>query len=253
MIRTLFFRSMLVLGALTSPLLAGCSGSPAETQETSAGTFSLPLTSSANGHIYRLRNATVAVSGATFAYLQSSDDPAETQLSTRLPTGQYTAYLYYGWTLEREKADGSFEPVQATLESASFASFSILNGTTTTVAFRFQTDGVSVTVGSGALDVVVGVDETAPACEPFSSDCGPGAWCPSSELTGAARACVAEGSIALGESCAGPFDCVANATCISFGSGPVCTALCPSADAGAPCSSGGTCQLAGDDYGVCTP
>jgi len=253
MIRALFSHSTLILGLLASPVLAGCGSSTPETQETTVGTFSLPLTSTANGHTYRLRNATVAIYGDTSAYLQSSDDPAETKLSTQLPTGQYQAFLYYGWTLEREKADGSFEPVRATLESPSSAVFSILNGTTTTVAFRFQTDGVSVTVGSGALDVVVAVDETAPACEPFSSDCGPGAWCPSSELTGAARTCVAEGSIALGEACAGPFDCVANATCMSSGSGPVCTALCPSADAGAPCSSGGTCQLAGDDYGVCTP
>jgi hypothetical protein len=253
MIRALFFRSTLLIGLLASPLLAGCGSSTPEAQETTAGTFSLPLTSVANGHTYRLRNATIAIYGDASAYLQSSDDPAETQLSTQLPTGQYSAYLYYYWTLERQKADGSFEPVQATLESPSSVSFSILNGTTTTVAFRFQTDGVWVTVGSGSLDVVVAVDETAPSCEPFSSDCGPGAWCPSSGLTGAARACVAEGSIALGEACAGPFDCVANATCISFGAGPVCTALCPSAEAGAPCSSGGTCQLAGDDYGVCTP
>lgn len=253
MFRSLFSYSSLVIGLMISPLMVGCSGPTSGAHESPAGTFSLPLTSVANGHTYRLRNATVLIQGDAYNYLQSSDDPSETVLSAQLPTGQYTAYLYFGWTLERAKDDGSFEPVMATLESANYAGFSILNGTTTTVAFRFQTDGVIVTVGSGALQVVVAVDELTPVCEPFSSDCGPGAWCPPSGLTGAARACVAEGGIDLGQPCAAPLDCVANATCVDLGSGPICTALCSGSNAGAACDSGGTCQFARDDYGVCVP
>ncbi|MEN9578302.1 MAG: hypothetical protein RJA70_1311 [Pseudomonadota bacterium] len=253
MIRSLLSYSSLLVGLMASPLLVGCGTPASDSHEAAFGTLSLPLTSVANGHTYRLRNATILVYGNTYSYLESSDDPAETVLSASLETGNYDAYLYGGWSLERATAEGAFEPVQASLESNSATSFSILNGTTTTVAFRFQTDGVTVVVGSGGLQVVLEVNETAPVCVPFSADCGPGAWCPSSALTGAGRACIVEGVVNVGQPCTGPLDCVANATCMDLGAGPLCTALCPSADAGAACSSGGTCQLAGDDYGICTP
>jgi len=129
--------------------------------------------------------------------------------------------------------------------------FSISNGTTTTLVYRFETDGVIVIVGAGELRVKVAVDEVAPPCTPFGTDCGEGTWCAPTGLTCAALACIASGTVAIGEPCSAPADCVASSSCIDLGEGPVCTELCPSSHFGEPCESGGTCNGATPDYGVC--
>jgi hypothetical protein len=74
-------------------------------------------------------------------------------------------------------------------------SFEILNGSTTTVSFQFETDGEIITMGSGGLAVAAKIDELAPICVPLGSDCGEGRWCPPAELTGAQLACRYAGAI----------------------------------------------------------
>ena len=177
-------------------------------------------------------------------------NPAEEALSTTLQTGAYTAYLV-DWNLERDDGSGTFFPIQARLISSYAVDFSVFNGTTTTVSYQFDTDGVIVTVGSGTLKVTVAVDETSAVCTPFADDCGPDSWCPPTGLTGAPRACVTAGIIARGQPCSAPSDCVANTSCFDLGSGPICAELCPVDVVGAECASGGTCAAAGRDYGVC--
>jgi len=238
---------------------AGCGGAEAPAGSAGRpsageiGAVSLPLVTESGGHRYRLRDTFIGISGPQYLQLASSDDPAETALSATLQTGSYYAALY-SWRLERDDGAGQFLPVQAILMSPSVASFSILNGATTTLRFRFSTDGVIVEVGSGDLRVAVAVDEVPPVCTPFAVDdgCAPGNWCPPSGLTGLPRACISTGTIELGLPCLGAMDCVAGAACIEQSAGPVCTALCPTSDVGSACPSGGTCLTGAVDYGVCT-
>jgi hypothetical protein len=251
MLRTIPRSLFAVCVAISTPFLGACGNAPVDGEEAvQSGVVSLPLVTEANGHRYRVRQAFIQISGPTFTTLFSTDDPNETALSATLQTGSYSAYLY-NWTLERDDGTGQFQPVVATLVSSPFVSFGIENGTTTTVTYVFQTDGVIVTVGSGGLKVRVAVNEIAAACTPFGTDCPSGAWCPPTGLTAAARACVAEGSVIVGQPCGAPAECVANASCFDLGDGPVCAALCPSSAFGLACESGGTCQAAGVDYGVC--
>ncbi|HEY0465506.1 MAG TPA: hypothetical protein VGC79_14925 [Polyangiaceae bacterium] len=254
MFRSLISKSILVTTfAALLPSLAACSAGPSQADEQAvSGVVSLPLIATANGHRYRLNNAYVYITGPQYAQLVSSGEASEATLSTTLQTGSYVAYLY-NWSLELDDGSGTFSPIQATLVSGSAVSFSIYNGATSTISYRFATDGVSVTVGSGALNVAVAVDEGAAVCSPFSDDCGPGAWCPPTGLTGAPRACIAAGSTAIGEPCAAPSECVANASCFDLGSGPVCTELCALPAGELSCASGGSCTQLGSDYGQCTP
>jgi hypothetical protein len=210
----------------TTPVGCG-SEDHATAPDAQVGTVALPLVTQTNGHTYRLRNPFIIISGPTFAQLFDSGDPTQTALSATLSTGSYQAFLLNGWSLERDDGTGTFAPVTAMLASSSSVAFTIFNGTTSTISFEFQTDGVIVTVGSGALRVTATVNEIGATCTPFGADCGAGTWCPPTTLTGAARACIVEGGTPLGAACASPLDCAANASCFDLGGGPVCAALCP--------------------------
>jgi len=252
MIRTGFVRALsAALLCYSMATLAGCSATPsAEARTEQSGTLSLPLSVSVGDHLYRFRyfQAYLYPYGG---YLSSTGETSETVLKAQLPTGHYQVQLW-SWALDRDDGLGNFVPVQAELVSSPYLDFDILNGSTTTVSYQFETDGHIITVGSGGLSVAARINERAPVCAPLSSDCGEGQWCPPGELTGAPLACRYAGSVELGVACTGPADCVANSSCIDLGAGPTCVALCSSAEFDAPCSHGGTCTAVGSDYGVCT-
>lgn len=233
----------------------GCSAEPgSEAEPVARGSVNLPLLTTVNGSTYRLSGATIELRGPVYpyyVYLSGSDDPSETALSTTLATGTYEASLFSSWTLQKLATDGTFQPVRATLRSSPYAVVAVFNGTTSTLSYEFETDGVIVTVGQGDLDVVIDVDEIAAACTPLGSSCGEGLWCPPPDLTGAPLACHAAGSVAIGGDCHDTSSCVANAACFDLGSGSVCAALCGALDIGLPCASGGVCQAAGGSYGIC--
>lgn len=253
MIRSAFLRTVIasVLCCSMGPLTA-CSATPKDHEAAEqAGTLSLPLSVKVGDHVYRFSYFQVYVY-PDYAFLSSSGDASETMLTTQLRTGQHQAWLL-SWALERDDGQGNFAPVNATLVSSSSVSFEILNGSTTTVSYQFETDGQIITVGSGGLAVTAKIAETAPVCEPLGTSCGDGLWCPPSELTGAPLACRYAGSVELGAACGSPADCVANSSCIDFGSGPVCAELCSASEFGASCKDGGTCTAAGREYGACTP
>jgi hypothetical protein len=238
--------------AVVTLLACGCGsqrGAPAD----ATGSLAMSLAAVANGAMYRLSNVQIFVSGPSSRFL-TEGDPSEKVIAVSLQTGNYNVFLET-WVLQRADAQGNFQPVMATLESNSSQSVSIFNGTTTTLTYRFKTDGVIVIIGSGQLDVTAAVDMVPPVCTPLGADCPSGSWCPPAGLTGAALACVTAGTASVGQPCAGPADCVANASCFDSGSGPVCTALCAGANFNAPCASGGVCQAAParSDYGLCVP
>lgn len=253
MTQSLFLRVMragLVCWSMTA--LAACGVAAGDEQrEEQAGTLAFPLSVTVGQHAYRFSYFDVYLY-PDGVFLSSSGDPAETVLTAQLPTGQHEASLW-NWALERDDGLGNFVPVNADLVSSPYVGFEILNGSTTTVSFQFETDGEIITVGSGGLAVVAKIDERAPACVPLGSACGDGFWCPPGELTGAPLACRFAGSIELGAACGSPADCVANSSCVDFGAGPVCAALCSSDELGAACPSGGSCTAAGREYGVCSP
>jgi hypothetical protein len=244
-------------GVSVALAITGCSGGGSAKSQSreSTGTFSLPLSTITNGTTYQLVNAGIQIfSVSTFfdTFLSSGPDGGTTDLSTSLPTGSYNADLEFGWTLKREDAQGNFEPVAATLTSSSFVPFTIYNGATTTVTFTFQTDGVAVIVGSGIVNVAIDVNAADAACTPLGSDCASGSWCPPASLSGADLACVPAGFVAVGQPCTDPTSCVANASCFQVGdAGTLCAALCPSSGVNLPCASGGTCNPATADYGIC--
>jgi hypothetical protein len=187
-----------------------------------------------------------------YLWLSPSGDPDETRLQIELPTGSHTAALY-AWTLEQDDGNGEYRPVNAELISSYAVAFEVLNGSTTTISFQFETNGQVITVGAGALAVSAEVTELPTACTPFGDDCGEGAWCPPSGLTGAYLACRAAGPLDLGESCSSPADCPSNSTFSELDGAPSCVALCESSDVSSPCESGGVCQAKASDYGLCIP
>lgn len=227
----------------------GCSSTNGPRGSEPTGVVSLPLTTTTAGVNYRLANVSLEIEGNTFQFIEETN-PDEATLSTTLSPGSYSAFLEQ-WTLQKDDGTGNFAPVTATLEGSGDQSFTVFNGTTSTLTYRFQTDGVIVTVGSGALSIVAAVDQVPPLCTPFGTDCPSGSWCPPGQLVGADVSCIGAGSLALGQPCAEPTDCVANASCFDPGGGPVCTALCPASEFNGPCDSGGTCVPVGVDYGVC--
>jgi hypothetical protein len=245
--------------ALAGAVLSGCgetaagtgASSPGGASETT-GKVSLPLITVVGSHSYRLSNVWIYLYGAQYGQLTSDDNSDETTLSTPLRTGDYTAYLQ-SWRLERIDGAGVYQPVDASLVSSSQVSFTVFNGTTSTVSFEFQTDGVIVRVGTGTLTVKADVDELPAACTPFGTDCPEGAWCPPTGLTGISRGCISAGQTEVGQPCVSPLDCVANASCYGTGTGALCVALCPAEGFEMACSSGGTCQANDDEYGTCQP
>jgi hypothetical protein len=252
MLRKRTIRAFAVVCLGLGPLSTACSVEAEKGEEIAAtGRLELPLIAVEGDNVYRLTGLTLFVSGPTTTWLYGSNDPSEAVLSTALSTGDYNAYFYSG-SLERADANGTFVPVQSRLVSFSNA-FKVHNGATTTLAIVFETDGVIVTAGAGDVRVVLNVTEGAAVCTPFGQDCALGTWCPPTGLTGAARACVAEGVLGVGEPCSNPTDCVANASCFDLGSGAVCAELCPAANAGQACGFGGTCGGVDSEYGICRP
>jgi len=255
-------RSILVaagMAAASVSATACSSGAHRSLAPEATGTLALPLTTVANGVTYRLFNASVTIYNSyPFGgniYLTDGNDGGAAELSTSLPAGNYNAQLNYGWTLERLDAAGNFRPVVATLQS-SYIPFTIYNGTTTTIDFVFQTDGVAVVVGAGTVDIGFVVDASKPACTELGADCPAGSWCPPASLTGADLVCVPAGSVAFGSPCLGPADCVANASCFQLAdAGSVCVPLCLTDGTGPACAAGMVCHAiaadAGTDFGIC--
>lgn len=241
--------SLPVLLLVAVPIANACSSEPTPHEQASTGTLSMPLITSVNDHVYRLR-ASIEIYGDRYSdYIYTSD---ETAITRSLPAGEYVAYLF-DYALDLRDENGEWVPVTANLVSNYYQVFSIYDRTTTVISFAFETDGVIVTIGTGQLVVDIDVNEVAPVCTILGADCDEGTWCAPPELTGRPLACVYSGATESGASCSAPTDCVANTSCFDFGSGPVCADLCTPEEFGAACAGSGTCTAAGRAYGVCVP
>ncbi|MGK4003806.1 hypothetical protein WMF31_14335 [Sorangium sp. So ce1036] len=255
--RSAFVRIGFAAFLAAAPLLPACIGGADGTEAAeSTGRASLSLVAETNGRVYRLSNALFAIQGPVQTYLSSSESPGATVLTAALPVGDYLGVLEPGWVLERYEG-GAFVPVQATLVSPNPAAFTISDGSTTELAYRFQTDGAIIAIGNGQLDISIEVIEAGGGeCTPLGAGCGEGAWCVPGELVGGAPICAPGGDIPIGGACsldAYP-GCMSGALCAGSPeeNAGVCVELCPAEILGAPCASGGVCSDVGySGFGIC--
>lgn len=127
-------------------------------QKEAVGTIALPLEATApSGVTYRL-DGQFSITGASVLTISSADH-AGASIVQELRVGEYLIRLEPGWTLVRI-TDGGFVPAaNATLVSANPQSFTILEGETASVVFKFEVDG-EVVFAKGTLELSIAIDET---------------------------------------------------------------------------------------------
>lgn len=221
---------------------AGDQGSD-EAHEGNVGTVALSLTGQANGKTYRLRHATFDVTGPTTTTLDSETDPNGTILAATLATGGYSITLQDGWSLERLDPMGA-QTVSAQLGSPNPQSFMIGSGSTARVAFQFVTDGTIVNIGTGTLEVSIGVTDTSSAnCDWLAqTGCAMGEAC---YFTGEGTVCANPfDTKPAGQPCTFQNECLAPGFCGASAADPmvgVCVAACAVDGMGPTCPAGQSC------------
>jgi hypothetical protein len=148
----------LLASVATAAALAGCFTSSAPEPDDTTGEIDLALVGQAeDGSVFRLRDATITVSGGFGALTFSTeDDPDRTAITQRLVPGSYSLTLSSTWRLERLAADGTTVPVTALLLSTNPQTVAIEPSEVTRVALRFGVAGGPVELGDG--DLAIGVD-----------------------------------------------------------------------------------------------
>jgi hypothetical protein len=243
---------------------AACNSGGDDTQEpVEAGTLRMSLTGQTNGTTYRLRNAIFEIAGPSSTLLDSETDPNAATLVATLATGGYTIFLRNAWALERQTTSG-FEPVQATLLSSNPRAFEIIASSTTSVSFRFATDGSIVDIGTGDLEVSIEVvdqgDGGTAGCSLLSqTGCAAGEGC--YPVAVGESVCAPAGTVPAGGTCAFLNDCAAGTSCFQLDTQAQCLTLCdpglPSCGAGEACAEfqpgAGACIGDGGGGGACNP
>ncbi len=154
-----------IVVAIVPIVAVGCMSADTTRTETihSTGTIQMSLTGvGISGTEYRLRYAAFDIFGASALGFSSEDYLDVPTVQMVLQAGDYQIELEGGWTLERRNSD-IYEPVNAVLLSDNPVAFTIVDQQTTSVAFRFKTDGEVINLGQGTLDVSIEVDESAAA------------------------------------------------------------------------------------------
>jgi 6-phosphogluconolactonase (cycloisomerase 2 family) len=114
----------------------------------------------ASGTVYRLRDATVTVTGPDSTQVfHTEDDPNRTSLSANVVVGDYSALLSPGFRIERIHGMTA-TTIDAELISPNPSAFTVLPQQRTTVPLRFRVDAEEVDLTQG-YDVVLEIDEVA--------------------------------------------------------------------------------------------
>jgi hypothetical protein len=147
-------------GAMMFVAMAAAVGCSAE--DPALGMLSLNLVSQApSGAIYRLRDATITVSGPESTTVwRTEDDLTRTSLSGDVVTGNYAAQVQPGWRLERLEGSSTIA-VTAELVSDNPALFTVVPHLRTSVPLRFRVSGEVLDLTQG-YDVVLVIDEPPP-------------------------------------------------------------------------------------------
>jgi FG-GAP-like repeat len=158
------FTTIVAFGAVLMGHFTGCSetAAPKEASFEQLGSVQASLTGvSANGTVYRLREAFFTISGSSESTFSSEDYLGESNVRKPLIVGNYQIALADGWYLERS-TDVGYEPVTAELTSVNPVDFTVERTQTSYVAFEFLTDSGDVTLGKGSVDVSILVAERPP-------------------------------------------------------------------------------------------
>lgn len=133
---------------------AGCLGSA----DLSLGTMDVNLVGhTPSGATYRLRDASIVVTGPAPTTWNTEDDLNRTSLSAAVVAGNYVATLQAGWRLERLDASAA-TPVSAQLITANPVSFTVAPGARTSVPLQFLVNAEPVDMSQG-YDITLGVEE----------------------------------------------------------------------------------------------
>jgi sugar lactone lactonase YvrE len=157
--------SLSILSACVTLLPACGQRDPAVTNQHDTGTLTLGLATTSQGRNYRLRQASFDVSGPTHAVLDGEQDPDAPALTTELDPGSYQVALNGSWFLERLDASGPVR-LTASLISDNPLPVEVGSGATSSVVFRFGTDGTTVALGAGRLSIATEVVDTSASSLP---------------------------------------------------------------------------------------
>jgi len=145
-------------------LLAACARAQAPDEpEDASGTLQVPLRANGRSGIpYQLVDATFSYSGPSTGTIDGgvfgTAEGAAEQIVNTLPVGDYSMVLVDGWNMLQLAAFPP-EPVAAELISPNPVTFTILPADTTRVEYAFKVGGEIVDTSSGALSVVLSVDD----------------------------------------------------------------------------------------------
>ncbi|MDF3066850.1 MAG: hypothetical protein K0R38_2451 [Polyangiaceae bacterium] len=152
----------LVVGACSSAPIdpAGEQSSSVDGQE--AGSVSIPLTTQVGETAYRLNLATFTITGPALAGKPRTVKPlADTPVHKEtLPIGAYSIQLEKGWVLEKKTAsDKAFVAVAAQLITPNPTSFVVDGKIVADAFFGFVTTNGDVALGSGDVNIRIGVQD----------------------------------------------------------------------------------------------
>lgn len=207
------------LAGATSLTAVGCSGNSEAGDSAELpdeyGELAVALTATGGGgQSYRLTGATFEVSGLLSISL--SPDPDDEFASVDLPVGGYDVELLDGWTMEHSTGVGSFEPINAVLDSANPMTVDIEELQVAQAVFRFRAGDDVIELGNGRLVVSIEVNQDEPQASTINClgvQCDPSAGevcC----IAGGAVSCVPESACTSPD---GVFACDDSADCASGG------------------------------------
>ncbi len=140
--------------------IVGCAGSDEPpNRQPEYGELRLPLaTTGADGTRYRLRSAKFLISGTEERTVdEDSDDEFRI---VELEIGDYMLDLQSGWFMEEQRSDGSYEVVDATLDTPVPVAFEIVADEITDVVLLFTINGEPIKFEFGELRISLEVQKS---------------------------------------------------------------------------------------------
>lgn len=147
------------LAACVALSAAACGELEAPTPASEMGTVQLALTATgSDGDTYRLRSATIQITGPTTASVALDEAYADSPVfAATVDVGEYTITLEEGWILQREEG-GQFVDVDAELISPNPAPIAVHRDTTSIVAILFETPDAEIEFATGDLEVWLAIN-----------------------------------------------------------------------------------------------
>jgi hypothetical protein len=152
----------LVAGACSSAPLDPAGEQSSHVNEGDVGSVSIPLTTKNGDVAYRLNLATFTITGPALGPKPRIIKPlADVAVHTEvLPVGSYSIQLEKGWILEKMgPAEKAFTAVGAQLVTPNPTTFDVTGKVVADAFFGFVTTNGDVALGSGSVNVRIGVQD----------------------------------------------------------------------------------------------